>query len=44
MIKDPSAVPALLEVAINEKEEPRIRTHAIRVATRLDFDSKSFPL
>ena len=37
MIKDPSAVPALLEVATNEKEEPRIRTHAIRVATRLDF-------
>ena len=37
MIKDPSAVPALLEVATNEKEEIRIRAHAIRVATRLDF-------
>ena len=36
MIKDPSAVPALLESAINENEVPRIRTHAIRVATRLD--------
>ena len=37
MIKDPSAVPALLEVAVNDKEKSRIRAHAIRVATRLDF-------
>ena len=36
MIKDPSAVPELLEVALDEKEESRIRSHALRVATRLD--------
>ena len=36
MIKDPSAVPALLETALNEDEISRVRTHAIRVATRLD--------
>ncbi len=36
MLKDPSAVPALLEVATNTEEESRIRTHALRVATKLD--------
>ena len=36
MIKDPSAVPALLERAVDIKEVPRIRAHAIRVATRID--------
>lgn len=36
MIKDPSAVPALLERALDPEEMPRIRDHAIRVATRLD--------
>ncbi len=36
MIKDPSAVPALVEVAIQPNEESRIRSHALRVATRLD--------
>lgn len=36
MIKDPSAVPALLEVALDGNEMPRIRNHAIRTATRLD--------
>lgn len=36
MIKDPSGVPGLLEVATNSDEESRIRSHALRVATRLD--------
>lgn len=36
MIKDPSAVPALLERALDQNELPRIRDHAIRIATRLD--------
>jgi len=36
MIKDPSAVPALVEVAMDPKEESRVRSHALRVATRLD--------
>lgn len=36
MLKDPSAVPALLEVATDKDEESKIRSHAIRVATRLD--------
>lgn len=36
MIKDPSGVPGLLEVAMNAEEESRIRNHALRVATRLD--------
>lgn len=36
MIKDPSAVPALLEVAKKLEELSRIREHALRVAVRLD--------
>lgn len=36
MIKDPSGIPGLLEVAMNADEESRIRSHALRVATRLD--------
>ena len=36
MIKDPASVPALLERALDVKEVPRIRAHAIRVATRID--------
>ena len=36
MIKDPSAAPALVEVAIEPNEESKIRSHALRVATRLD--------
>ena len=36
IIKDPSAAPALVEVAMDPKEESRVRTHALRVATRLD--------
>ncbi len=36
IINDPSAIPGLLEVAMNPEEEPRIRSHALRVATRLD--------
>lgn len=36
MIKDPSAVPALLDVATNSEDISRVRSHAIRVATRLD--------
>lgn len=36
MLNDPSALPGLLEVAMNPDEESRIRTHALRVATRLD--------
>ena len=36
MIKDPSAVPALVELALEPNEEPKVRSHALRVATRLD--------
>ena len=36
MVKAPSAVPALLEVALNEHEMARVRAHAIRTATRVD--------
>ena len=36
IIKDPSAVPALVEVAMETNEESKIRSHALRVATRLD--------
>lgn len=36
LIKDPSAVPALIQVAKEPKEVPRIREHALRVAVRLD--------
>jgi hypothetical protein len=36
IIKDPSAVPALLEVAIEPHEMPKIREHALRTAVRLD--------
>ncbi|MCW5782512.1 MAG: HEAT repeat domain-containing protein [Nitrospirales bacterium] len=36
MLNDPSAIPGLLEVAMNPDEESRIRSHALRVATRLD--------
>ena len=36
MIKDSSAVPALVEVALDPKEEIKVRSHALRVATRLD--------
>ncbi|MDR4493199.1 MAG: HEAT repeat domain-containing protein [Nitrospirales bacterium] len=36
MIKDPASVPALLERAVDTKEVPRVRAHAIRVATRID--------
>ena len=36
MIKDPSAVPALVEVALEAEEESKVRSHALRVATRLD--------
>jgi hypothetical protein len=36
MIDDPSGIPGLLDVAMNSNEEPRIRSHALRVATRLD--------
>jgi hypothetical protein len=36
MIRHPSAVPALLEVAKEPNEMPRIREHALRVAVRLD--------
>ncbi len=38
MIKDPSPVSELLDVAMNEKEISRVRTHALRVATRLDWE------
>lgn len=38
MIKDPAAVPELLAVATNPEDISRVRTHAIRVATRLDSD------
>jgi hypothetical protein len=36
LIKDPSAVPALIPVAKDPNEMPRIREHALRVAVRLD--------
>ncbi len=36
MIKDPSVVPALVEVAKEANEMPRIREHALRVAVRLN--------
>jgi len=36
MIKDPGAVPALLETAKTAEEMPRVREHALRVAVRLD--------
>ena len=36
IIKDPSAVPALVEVALKPEEESKVRSHALRVATRLD--------
>jgi len=36
MIKDPASVPPLLERALDAKEIPRVRAHAIRVATRID--------
>jgi hypothetical protein len=36
MIKDPAGIPGLLEVAMNPDEESRIRSHALRVATRMD--------
>ena len=37
MIKDPSPVSELLNVATDPNEISRVRTHAIRVATRLDW-------
>lgn len=36
MIKDPSSVPGLLDVALDTNEMSRIRSHAIRTATRID--------
>lgn len=36
MIKDPAAVPALLETAMEPNELARIREHALRAAVRLD--------
>lgn len=36
MIKDPSSVPAILEVANEPNEMPRVREHALRVSVRLD--------
>ncbi len=36
IIKDPSAVPALIETAKEPAEMPRIREHALRTAVRLD--------
>ncbi len=36
MIKEPSVVPALVEVAKEANEMPRIREHALRVSVRLD--------
>lgn len=36
LIKDPSAVPALISVAKDPHEMPRVREHALRVAVRLD--------
>jgi hypothetical protein len=39
MIKDPSAVPALIRSAQEPDEMPRIREHALRVAVRLDAEA-----
>ena len=36
LIKDPGAVPALIQAAKQPNEMPRIREHALRVAVRLD--------
>lgn len=36
IMKDPSAVPALITVAKDPNEMPKIREHALRVAVRLD--------
>jgi hypothetical protein len=36
MLKEPGAVPALVDVAKQPNEMPRIREHALRVAVRLD--------
>lgn len=36
MLKEPGAVPALVDVAKQPSEMPRIREHALRVAVRLD--------
>ena len=36
LIKDPGAVPALIAVARDPNEIPRVREHALRVAVRLD--------
>ncbi|MGH7261226.1 MAG: HEAT repeat domain-containing protein [Nitrospiraceae bacterium] len=36
LIKDPSAAPALIPVAKDPNEMPRVREHALRVAVRLD--------
>lgn len=36
LIKDPGAVPALIQTAKEPNEVPRIREHALRVAVRLD--------
>jgi len=36
IVKDPSAVPALIETAKEPSEMPRIREHALRAAVRLD--------
>lgn len=36
MIKDPGAVPALIETAKTAEEAPKVREHALRVAVKLD--------
>jgi HEAT repeat protein len=36
IMKEPSAVPALIEVAKQTQEYPKVREHALRVAVRLD--------
>jgi len=36
MMREPSAVPALIEAAKHTQELPRVREHALRVAVRLD--------
>lgn len=36
IMKEPSAVPALVEVAKHQQEYPKVREHALRVAVRLD--------
>ena len=43
MIKAPSSVPALLEVALNENEMARVRAHAIRTAARVDPTQPQVP-